>query len=227
MTSSEVSVPQRRQPGNLRPEIEHILELVGLSQHVPKIRTIAERLTSDDLSAIEDLTTIDRTIPGLGFVDINERTPTGSLVGVYQIPDRPIFRGIQYVGMNLTMCPIEWLSRKIVIDSCYHLENSLKRRLRIREDQRYSIGVILSHENGKQLEGSVRKPLIVLNQAVYNRAKHTIEALDLDSHMFSVADAITVYLCCRVLGAKLIAKLGLQTRYGVPMFQQAESEQIS
>ena len=227
MTNREVSVRQRRRPDNLRQEIEHILELVGLSQHVPEIRTIADRLTSDDLSAIEDLTTIDRTIPGLGFVDINERTPTGSLVGVYQIPDRPIFRGIQYVGMDLTMRSIEWLSRKIVIDSCYHLENSLKRRLRIREDQRYSIGVILSHEKGTQLEGSVRKPLIVLNQAVYNRAKHTIEALDLDSHMFSVADAIAVYLCCRVLGAKLIAKLGLQTRYGAPIFPQPESDQTS
>ena len=54
--TSEDSVLQRRQHGDLRPEVEHILELVGLSQHLPKIRTIAERLTSDDLSAIEDLT---------------------------------------------------------------------------------------------------------------------------------------------------------------------------
>ena len=109
--TSEDSVLQRRQHGDLRPEVEHILELVGLSQHLPKIRTIAERLTSDDLSAIEDLTAIDRTIPGLGFVDVNERTSTGRPVGVYQLPDRPIFRGIQYVGMALTMCPMEWLSR--------------------------------------------------------------------------------------------------------------------
>ena len=201
--------------------------LVGLSQHIPEIHTIVERLTSDDVSAIEDLTAIDRAIPGLGFVNVNERTSTGSLVGVYQLCDRPIFRGIQYVGMDLQMCQIEWLSRKIVIDSCYHLENSLKRRLRIRKDQRYSIGRILSTENGKQLEGSLRKPLIILNQAVYNRAKHTIEAIDLDSHMFSVADAIAVYLCCRVLGAKLIAKLGLKTIYGIPIFPQTESEQIT
>ena len=54
--TSEDSVLQRRQHGDLHPEVEHILELVGLSQHLPKIRTIAERLTSDDLSAIEDLT---------------------------------------------------------------------------------------------------------------------------------------------------------------------------
>ena len=220
----EVFVQRSRQHGDLRPEVEHILDLVGLSQHIPEIRRIAERLTSGDVSTIEDLTTIDRTIPGLGFVDVNERTSTGCPAGVYQIPDRPIFRGIQYVGMDLQMCPIEWLSRKIVIDSCYHLENSLKRRLGIREDQRYSIGVILSTKNGKQLEGSMRKPLIILNQAVYNRAKHTIEAIELDSHMFSVADAIAVYLCCRVIGARLIAKLGLKTRNGVPIFPQMEPD---
>ena len=211
-----------RAHGDMREEVQHILELVGLSKHIPALCCIAERLVSGDLSSIDDLTAIDRTIPGLGFQDINERTLAGSLSGVYQISDRPIFRGIQYVGMNLGMAPIEWLSRKTVTDSCYHLENSLKRRLRIREDQRFSVGVILDTPEGRRLEGPIRKPLIILNRAVYNRAKHTIEAIHLNSHMFSVADAIAIYLCCRVLGAELIGKLGLKTRYGVSIFPELD-----
>ena len=218
------SVDERRRNGTLRPEVAHILELVGLPQHIPDICNIAERLALGDKSVIDDLTVIDRTIPGLGFVDINERTPSGSYTGVYQSSDRPIFRGIQYVGMHLGMNNIEWLCRTIVTDSCYHLENSLKRRLRIREDQRFSVGVILSTARGKQLDGSMRKPLIILNQAVYNRAKHTIEQIDLDSHMFSVADATAIYLCCRAIGTKLIGKLGLKTKYGIPIFPEMEPD---
>lgn len=190
---------ESRRDKTLRPEVAHILELVGLPQHIPDICRIAERLTLGDKSVIDNLTVIDRTIPGLSFANINERTPSGSYTGVYQIPDRPIFRGIQYVGMHLGMNNIEWLSRTIVTDSCYHLENSLKRRLRLREDQRDSVGRMLSTPGGKRLEGSVRQPLIILNRAVYNRAKHTIEDIDLDSHMFSVADAIAIYLSCRVV----------------------------
>ena len=48
--TSEDSVLQRRQHGDLLPELEHILELVGLSQHLPKIRTIAERHNAPDLA---------------------------------------------------------------------------------------------------------------------------------------------------------------------------------
>ncbi len=218
------SVDERRRNGTLRPEVAHILELVELPRHIPDICRIAERLALGDKSVIDDLTVIDRTIPGLGFVDINERTPSGSYTGVYQISDRPIFRGIQYVGMHLGMNNIEWLCRTIVEDSCYHLENSLKRRLSIREDQHWSVGVILNTPQGKRLNGSLRKPLIVLNRAVYNRAKHTIEMIDLNSHMFSAADAIAIYLCCRAMGAKLIGKLGLKTNYGIPIFPEMEPD---
>lgn len=212
------SVHKRRQGGSLRPEVAHILELVGLSQHVGEICRIAEHLALGDKSVIKDLIVIDRKIPGLGFVDINERTPGGSLTGVYELPDRPIFRGIQYVGMHLGMNDSEWLTRFIVVDSCYHLENGLKGWLGTDKSDRSSVGHLLDSPQGQLLEGSVRKPLIILNRAVYNRAKHTIEDIDYDSHMFSVADAIAIYLSCRVIGAELICNLGLKTKHGFPIF---------
>ena len=219
------SVSKLRHAGDLRPEAAHILELVGLSQHVGEICRIGERLAMGDKSVIEDLIAIDRKIPGLGFVDVNERNSSGSSIGVYELSDRPIFRGIQYVGMHLGMNDIEWLTRFIVVDSCYHLENSLKRRLGTDKNDRSSVGQLLDPPQGQLLEGSVRKPLIILNRAVYNRAKHTIEDIDLDSHMFSVADAIAIYLSCRVVGAELICNLGLKTKHGVPIFPQAGTGQ--
>ncbi len=180
------------------------------------IRRIGGRLASGDKSVIKELIVIDRTIRGLGFVDVNEQNANDC---VYELPDRTIFRGIQYVGTYLGMNNIEWLCRSIVIHSCCHVEHSLKRRLEIDEDDRSSVGQLVDSPQGQLLEGSVRKPLIILNRAVYNRAKHTIEDIDFDSHMFSVADAIALYLSCRVVGAELICNLGLQTKHGVPIFQ--------
>ena len=52
------SLRKRRQGGDLRPEVAHILELVGLSQHVGDICRITERLALGDKSVIEDLTGI-------------------------------------------------------------------------------------------------------------------------------------------------------------------------
>ena len=210
------TVRKLRQAGDLRPEVAHILELVGLSEHIADICRIGGCLASGDKSVIEDLIVIDRTIPGLGFVDVNDENARDC---VYELPDRTIFRGIQYVGTYLGMNNIEWLCRSIVIHSCCHVEHSLKRWLGIDEDERASVGRLLDSPQGQLLEGSVRKPLIILNRAVYNRAKHTIEDIDFDSHMFSVADAIAIYLSCRVIGAELICKLGLKTRHGVLIFQ--------
>ena len=221
------SVRKRRQGGNLRPEVAHILELVGLSQHVGEICRIAERLALGDKSVIEDLIVIDREIPGLGFVDINERTSSGSSIGVYELSDRPIFRGIQYVGMHLGMNDIEWLSRAIVIESVFHLEHSLKRLLSIHERKRITLGMLLDTPQGEVLKGSVRKPLKILNRVVNVNAKHTIEDMDFNSHMFSVADAIAIYLSCRVIGAELICNLGLKTKHGVPIFPQAGPRQTA
>ena len=149
------SVRKRRQAGNLRPEVAHILELIGLSQHVDEICRIAERLALGDKSVIYDLTVIDRTIPGLGFVDVNEQNANDC---VYELPDRTIFRGIQYVGTYLGMNNIEWLCRSIVTSSCSHIENSLKRRLEIDEDDRSSVGKLLDSPQGRLLDGSVLFP---------------------------------------------------------------------
>ena len=128
----------------LRPEIQRLLEMVGFAHHRTEIQRIAGQLLAAQSSeerypAYLNLVAIDETIPGLGLHNVSERTDYG-YTGVYQIPHRPIFRGIQYVEMHLGSEAPEWLARSIVEESCYHVEGSLKRRLNV--ESKLSIGMI-------------------------------------------------------------------------------------
>ena len=201
----------------LRPTVEELLSLVGLACYKSKLQSIAVRLAEDRGTAVQDLVVLDTTIPGLGLHNVNEPTPVGGYTGVYSLQDRPIFRGIQYVGMYLSLGPIEWLSRDIVTDSCYHVEGSLKRRLNVTGS--LSVGMILNRR-GKELDRSLTDVLWKLNNMIYNNAKHTIEAIDFDSHLFSIVDAIAIYLVCRKVGARLLKGLGISTKYGDPVFDK-------
>ena len=133
-----------------------------------------------------------------------------------RIEDRAIFRPIQYVGIYLRRRSLEWLTRSIVTMSCLHVETSLKRRLEI--DGRLSIGMILKDRKARTLDPDLVEVLGELNKAVYNESKHTIELAYADGHMFSVADALAVYLICRTLGSRILKGSGITTRYGEPVF---------
>ena len=205
---------------NLNPNVDEILVLVGLDKHLPRLRSIAIRLaTGADVAiqdAHQDLIDIDKTIPGFGLHNVNEHNGHGGLTGVYSLRDRAIFRGIQYVGMYLSFNNLEWLARKIVTDSCYHVESSLKRRLN--ETDSLSVGRIL-HRHRKALSRNLSETLSKLNSTVYNEAKHTVEDIDFDSHMFSIVDALAIYLVCRKIGVCLLKDMDIKTKYGKPVFE--------
>ena len=202
----------------LRPEIYQIFRTVGLASHYSEVLRIDTVAIDDGESALRDLTLIDETIPGLGQHNINKRTPSGSLTGVYRIRDRHIFRPIQYVGSYLQHLSLEWLTRSIVTMSCLHVENTLKRRLQI--DAPLSIGMILKRSNALSLDSDLIEILWELNRAVYNEAKHSIEHTYADGHMFSIADALGVYLICRTLGYRILKDSGITTEYDEPVFDE-------
>ena len=201
--------------GSLGRDVQDLLAKVGLADLESTILRIAAETYTDPTNANLSLTVIDATIPGLGLHNVNERAENGALSGVYQSEDRPIFRGIQYVGMHLSFNNLEWLTRNIVTSSCHHVESSLKRRLSVTGD--YSVGMILKR-HGRGLEVDLVDTLWRLNATIYNNAKHTIEIVSLDNHMFSVADAIAVYLICRTIGARLLEDSGITTKYGNKVF---------
>ncbi len=161
---------------------------------------------------------IDEKIPGLGQHNINEKTEGGAVTAVARIEDSPIFRPIQYVGVYLHRGPLEWLTRSIVTMSCLHVENSLKRHLKI--DGRLSIGMILKRGKARSLDVGLTETLGELNQAVYNKSKHSIEHTYPDGHTFSIADSLVVYLICRTLASRVLQGTGITTKYGEPVFDK-------
>ncbi len=201
-----------------RSEIQRLLEMVGLAQYQSEIQRIATQLLAAQSSderypAFRDLVVIDKTIPGLGLHNIDEKILHNREISIKY---RAIFRGIQYVEMHIGSVSLEWLARDIVQESCYHVESSLKYRFNI--EDRWSVGMILSRIRRGSLDNEMVEILWLLNKAVYNKAKHTVEHLDWDSHLFSVADAIAVYLVCRVIGARLLKDSDVTTTHGEPVF---------
>ena len=150
---------------SLRPEILRIFRTVGLASHHSEVLRIGNAAVSDGESALRDLMLIDETIAGLGQHNINENTRRGTVTAVARIEDRPIFRPIQYVGMYLCHASLEWLTRSIVTVSCLHVENSLKRQLKV--DGRFSIGMILKRGKARSLDPDLVETLWKLNEAVY------------------------------------------------------------
>ena len=102
--------------------------------------------------------------------------------------------------------------------SCLHVENSLKHRLKI--DDRLSIGMILKRGKTRSLDADLVESLWELNEAVYNKSKHSIEHTYADGHMFSIVDSLAVYLICRTLGSRTLQDSGITTRYDEPVFDR-------
>jgi hypothetical protein len=198
------------------PEIEELLRLAGIQAWSSRINQISAELTTDLNTGFTHLLDLDRLIPGLGQHNINEEDSDGELTGVYCIQDRPIFRGIQYVGSDLYTQPIEWQTHSIVENSCSHVEHSLKRKTGIKN---LSMGTILKRigPNGP-LPLDLYDSLKLLTEKVYNKARHVIEHTDKNAHMFSLDDAIAVYLICRIFGARLLQGLGIKTESGQILF---------
>ena len=147
-----------------------------------------------------------------------EETEGGAITAVARIEDRPIFKPIQYVGSYLQHRSLEWLTRSIVTMSCLHVENSLKQQLKI--DGRLSIGMILKRGRARSLDADLVGILWELNEAVYNKSKHSIERTYADGHMFSIADSLAVYLICRTLGSRILKDSGITTKYDEPVFDK-------
>ena len=102
--------------------------------------------------------------------------------------------------------------------SCLHAESSLKRRLKI--DDPLSIGMILKRGKARSLDADLVEALWELNEAVYNKSKHTIERTYPEGHMFSVADSLAVYLICRTLGYRILKDSGITTKYDELVFDE-------
>jgi hypothetical protein len=154
----------------MRPEIEELMRLVGIESWRDRIDLIAHELPRNFDKAMTVLLELDIKIPGLGQHNVNKQAADGHWTGVYCIKDRPIFRGIQYVGTHLDTENPEWYTRMIVTESCYHIENSLKRRTGIRGN--LSVGMILNQiRSSSLLDRDLYEELRLLNRMDFLRQK--------------------------------------------------------
>ena len=208
----------RNHANGLRPEIHQIFRTVGLASHYSEILRIAAVAIDDGESAIRDLRVIDKMIPGLGLHNFAIKTEMQGFTVVWKNGDRPIFRPIYYVSTFLQNGSLEWQTRSIVTMSCLHVENSLKRQLKV--DGPHSVGMILRRSEARSLDAELVDVLRELNEAVYNKSKHSIELTDTEGHMFSIADSLAVYLICRTLGSRILKQSGITTEYDEPVFDE-------
>lgn len=175
------------------------------TQEVGQIRLLTKTKTLD----LFFLTTFDDTLGGPSVSHMN-----CGREGRYEIPDRDIFRPLQYCGMYFKVMSLKeyiddplWLTRDIVEMSSLHIEGLIKN---IGSIARLPLGVALRNAIVKQRVDPKIWEQIDTFTHVYNHAKHNFSH-EKDTHMFSVEDAVLSYFVCRKLGVILYPLARLTT----------------
>ena len=129
--------------------------------------------------------------------------------GRYAVADRDVFRPLQYCSMYLgaEASIREWTARETVHMAGLHLESLIKRVGRV---GRLPLGGALRHILVRPKLDPVHWQQLVAFSKVYNAAKHDVDQA-MDTHLFSVEDAILAYCICRRLAISLYAQAGLMT----------------
>jgi hypothetical protein len=136
-------------------------------------------------------------------------------LGRYNIADREVFRPYQYCEQYFVMVAngsgAEWLTRSIVHMSSVHLESLTKR---IGHVPMLPLGTALREPS---IQRAVHPQTILQLKAyaqVFNAAKHDVDH-EMDTHLFSMDDAVLAYITSRVLGMKLYPLSSLKTHMDV------------
>ena len=200
------SAPPRRR---LAPTIAALLNNTRLGISPGAVTNLAETIQTDLHAGYQELLGIDQEIGGVGLHNVN-RQDGQWVTGNYRVELRPLFRPIQYVFTWLCQDDLIWNSRRIVQDSCLHIEYAVKFLFHIRDDMNASLGVLLNLPPVVQgLDPAFRGLMLGLNRTVYRAAKHSVEEIKIDAHRFTPAEALAVYLTCRWAGVRLLEPMGL------------------
>lgn len=80
------------------------------------------------------------------------------------------------------------------------------------------MGQMLNSKDANLLDEDLQDDLKHLCYRVYHEARHEIGTYEIDEHVFSLADAIAVYLGCRVLVSRILKGSGITNCQGQPIF---------
>lgn len=195
---------------SISPYIERLLGETILTIPLHTILRIAETIQNDVQAGYKQCVDTDRELGGVGFHNINRREGKG-VTGNYRTEFRPIFRPLQYACRDMFNGDLIWNARHVIQWSCAHVEDSIKYRFHLPENDRGSLGQLLTRRPiiQKELEPQFLDWLRDLNTLVYRNSKHSVEELTIDAHRFTPADAVAVYLMCRWAGVVLLEPTGL------------------
>lgn len=199
-----------------------------MKEHTETLRAlVAELYARDDADTLHSLASgptfdhaalaaFDLHVGGPSVVTLVDRRLGGGTLGIpqhgvgrYERADRDVFRPLQYAGVYFTKnaTEIEWLTRAIVEASSGHVEALVKR---IGRTPRLPLGAALRSLRGRSAMDPETEDLVARFVPVYNDAKHAFDH-DMDTHRFSVEDAVLAYFVCRRLGERLYPLARLAT----------------
>lgn len=201
----------------LTPSVASLLQQTDLGISPEAIIELATVLDNDIEAGYEQLMALDIKIGGVGLHNVN-RLEGDRWMGSYKIGLRPLFRPIQYVEAFVLGGESIWVARRVVQDSCLHIENAVKYRFNIQQGDRASLGLLLDRGSiRRQLDPQLLGLLVNLNRVIYRAAKHSVEDLNIAAHRFTPADALTVYLICRWAGVRLLQPTGVFNNWQSPL----------
>lgn len=186
------------------------------SEDAETLRVLASKTTFEYAA----LAAFDVRIGGPSVVTLVDRRLDGGTLGIpqygvgrYERADRDVFRPLQYAGVYFTKnaAEIEWLARAIVEASSGHVEALVKR---VGRTPRSPLGAALRSLRGKSAMDPETENLVARFVPVYNDAKHAFDH-DMDTHRFSVEDAVLAYFVCRRLAERLYPLARLATDMSV------------
>ena len=188
--------------------------------HTNQLKVLLRELAPNQYQAIlklaqaqtfhtSDLVALDESMPGLPF----SRASTKAGSGAYHVDDRAVFRPLQYLGMlfpALEQAEVgNYSTRYLVLMSSVHIEALVKR---IAGEYRFPLGQALHSILAKQRIPAKTHRLAQQFTHMHNDAKHEMEH-DMDTHLFSRADAILSYFVARNLACALFPLASLKTNW--------------
>ena len=157
----------------------------------------------------DDLLEVDEMIGGACMTQVTNQAGNGQ----YHVEDRDVFRPLQYCAMyfyrKCDMTEVESFTRAIVQMAGLHIESLLNRMGGVFG---FTLGRALHDNRVSRRIGPVAWAQADSMRRIYNVAKHDVDH-DMDTHMFSVEDAVLAYLVSRKLGEAFYPKAKLKTHF--------------
>ncbi|MBM7581129.1 hypothetical protein [Jeotgalibacillus terrae] len=172
--------------------------------------TITEIDEKDEQYSLENFWEVDKDIGGMGGYNLPKNPVSNPFpFGI----KRSIFRPLQYAASEMELRDIRYGARHVIQYVGMHLEATTKYYLIVNQKlgklRHYNstLGkVVRKLDQLKLLDDMTIKSLYVFIK-IYNKSKHEINMDKTRERLFTVSDALVLYLTARILGQKILLQI--------------------